>query len=78
MQEKIVEHAASPLWLSFHIRHSVLAFLIVTVALTFGIVQLPLPTLASSRLVIFIPTLVAIGLTSLADPGSRLSFSKGK
>ncbi len=63
MSQNAVPASAGPLWASILSRHSVAVFSVVTVALTFGVALLPLPTLATPSLAVLFPTLVAIGLS---------------
>src|SRR5215212_11397654 len=63
---------------SFVKRQALLIFCALTIALSFAVTQLPLPSEAVPVVMVFIPALIALGLTAMADgwTGVRALVSK--
>src|SRR5215212_4052937 len=63
---------------SFVKHQGLLIFCALTIALSFAATQLPLPSEAVPVVMVFIPALIALGLTAMADgwTGVRILLSK--
>ena len=59
-------------------RHALLIFCTLTIALTFAATRLPLPGEVVSVVMVFIPTLIALGLTAMADGWGGVRALLGK